>query len=667
MSSIGHRMMKLLAARWLPWSLMGAILLFALLHEIVGQGWLDRLSRSGQVAIWSLALLGLVLLYLVISRMVTLYEQREQLKQRLAQAERREAESYQRLEAIFEISQQFADASDENQVIQPMLRLVVELSGAVGASFVPLDEHGQPQTALSHGEIPFPVMEAWLEYLATPSVRERCRNCGRTTPALTGSETMDILDKPASCPLLKGPIAEDLNAAAGLLCLPVRRAEREFGVVNLFLPETTNGHTVLDKRTSAYLRTLLDETALGLEGIRLRRNELAALRQMQSLRQKTDLKALLNSLLENVHRTLEADFAMMAVLHSGTSQGSTRLVLGDFPTDVFSPPDVLSPQQTHPFLDSVLQGVIASGEPILLGDVAGDPALHAGLRSLVAVPLISSGGTEGMSTVLGAMLLGNRRARSFSQRQLDLLQTVAGQVALVVQNTHLMAELEYQTLIQERIRLAREIHDGLAQTLGFLKLQSAQMLNYFSRDEIDRVRQSVEMCHATLSEAYQDARQAIDGLRVSPCEFDLAGWLEQTVNDFQEVTGDTGLLVEIEALDVHTDLPPEVHAQLIRIVQEALSNVRKHARANQVRIACREIEQDLVLEVRDNGEGFAPEDIPVPSRHGLRGMRERAELIGADFQVVSQPEQGTVVRVRLPLRMELSPPKSTNALGEVIS
>ena len=529
------------------------------------------------------------------------------MHRRVEVAERRVAEAYQRLEAIFQISQKFVEASDENEVVELVLRLSVDLVGAKGASFVPLDEHGQPLTAVSHGELPFPVMEAWMEYLASPAIRDSCRSC-ENHAALT-----------TTCPLLKGPFAD----AIGMFCLPLRRGEREFGVLNLFMPNIER----LDGKTRAFLKAMMDETALALEGVRLRRREQEALRRMQALRQKTDLTALLTSLLENVHHTLESDFAVLVIQTPAAS--SEQVVLGNFPS------------QKHPLIEGVLQGVIASGEPVLLGDVAGDPATSPGVSSLLAAPLLLAD-----RTALGALLVGKRRLGSFNQRQLALLQTVAGQVALLVQNANLMAELEYKAMIEERARLAREIHDGLAQTLGFLKLQAAQMKNYLARNEMERLRQSANLCYSTISEAYQDVRQAIDGLRIWPAESGLSGWLGQTVSEFQETSG---LPTILDEMTTNISLPPEVHAQLIRIVQEALSNVRKHAQAAQVWVSCHESGGDLVLEIRDDGHGFSPGDVPGPSQHGLRGMRERADLIGADFQVIGCPQGGTTIRVRLPL------------------
>ena len=628
MDFILRQLQKTFRSPWFPWAIVGMLLLAVVAIEIVQLPWVESLSGFGHVLFWVFVLLGIGFFYLVFTRFNELYEQRERLAKRLDESESEVSSAYQRLETVFQVSQKFVEASNENDVIEPVLRLLADLSGADGVSFVPLDEHGQPLAAISHGDLPFPVMEAWVEYLASPGVRDRCRSC--TTP--------EILDKPASCPLLKAPLA----GVTRLLCLPVRRGEREFGIVTLFL----SAEAQIDPRTNSYLHALIDAAALGLEGVHLRRRELDALRQMQFLRQKTDLKVLLTSLLENILRTIEADFAAMIVPAKGQSKARFDLTLGEFPAPA------------RLFLDGIVQGVVASGEPVLLGDVSGDPSSATELRSLIAVPLLSSMvESSGKRAVLGVILVGNRRMRSLHQRQLVLLQTIAGQVALVVQNADLVAELEYKIMIQERTRLAREIHDGLAQTLGFLKLQAAQMRNYLGKGDVERVRQNIDRYYTTLAEAYQDARQAIDGLRISPAECGLIGWLEQTANDFQEVSG---LQVTLRVAELQSELPPEVHAQLIRIVQEALSNVRKHSRAGRVWLTYLEREGELVLEIRDDGEGFEPDDIAMPSRHGLRGMRERADLIEGEFQVISHPGQGTIVKISLPVRA----PAATAVTGQ---
>jgi two-component system nitrate/nitrite sensor histidine kinase NarX len=111
----------------------------------------------------------------------------------------------------------------------------------------------------------------------------------------------------------------------------------------------------------------------------------------------------------------------------------------------------------------------------------------------------------------------------------------------------------------------------------------------------------------------------------------------------------SGLPVSLDEFPLDEDLPPEFQVQLIRIVQEALSNVRKHACASQAWVSYHQNGQDFIIEVRDNGCGFSLEEIPSVSRYGLQGMRERSELIGADFQVISKINEGTQVRIRVPI------------------
>jgi two-component system nitrate/nitrite sensor histidine kinase NarX len=607
-STVGQKVRNLVRQRWLPWSVVGVVLVLALLHEFIHPAWLGGLSRPWQAVFWAIALVLLILIYMIAERISHYADQQKALRSQLEASDDQVRRAAQRLQAIFRISQKFVDAGDENEIIELMLQISVDLANATGAAYVPLDEHGQPLSSVRRGEIPFPAIGDWLEYLASPAVRESCRAC----------KTRSSLNSSIACPLLKGPYSETI----GLYCFPLRRGGREFGMLNLFLSDTTR----LDSDDLAFLQAMIDETALALEGVRLRRREIDALRQIQSVRQKTDWVSMVHSLVEDVYTTLESDFGLAIV--KDQDEGMTRVTLGEFP------------DHAQPFIDGIVQSVMTAGESVMVGDVSGEAMLEPGVRSLMATPLKTPDGAR-----LGVLLVGNRCDRGFHPRQFSLLQTIASQVALIVQNAALMAELEYQAMIAERTRLAREIHDGLAQTIGFLKLQVAQMQNYLARNERQRLQDALELCYTTLSEAYQDARQSIDGLRIYPKDHDLSGWLEQTAAEFQDITG---IEVNLEIENLAIGLPSEIQAQLIRIVQEALSNVRKHAVANQVCITWHRVNGDLCLEVRDNGKGFAPEDVPGHSRHGLRGMRERSDLIGADFQVISRPGNGTRVSVNLP-------------------
>ena len=613
---------RFLTSRRLPALAAGAGLLLlaalGLLQAAQGRTW----PGWGEALRDGTAVLVLVAgVYVLVQKWLEFTSERNELREQLALQVSQLEEASERLAAVFRLRQHFLEARDEDDVIAWLLQLTGELKGVNGASFVPLDEHGQPLATRGFGEHPPLVTEAWVEYLASPAIRDRCKVCENHNHLST------------SCPLLKGPFTE----STGIYCLPIRRGEREYGVLNLYIQDVDK----LDPDTRLFLQSIVDETAIGLEGVWLRKRELSALQQLQSVRQKADLNSLLSGLLENVKHSLEADFALLVV------EGTERLYLEpDLPTDGSVREKSICgdfPAQSRPFVDGILRSVLDSAEPVMLSNVTHPKSDAPGVRALLAVPLLSA-----EQSPLGALLVGNQRQKNFHQRQLDLLQTVAGQIALVVLNTRQVAELQFKTMMEERTRLAREIHDGLAQTLGFLKLQTAQMLSYLERGDTQRLQQSILNYYETLSVAYEDARYAIDDLHISPSGQRINTWIERTVTEFGDNLDTNKLEVHLECLSVDSQILPEVQAQLVRILQEALSNVRKHSAAQHVWISCYEQGRDLVLEIRDDGSGFSPSDISTYSQHGLRGMRERAELIGADFQVISRAAQGTTVRVSLP-------------------
>ena len=211
-------------------------------------------------------------------------------------------------------------------------------------------------------------------------------------------------------------------------------------------------------------------------------------------------------------------------------------------------------------------------------------------------------------------------------------------LSLDAKNEELLGQLEYKAVLDERTRLAREIHDGLAQTLAFLKMEAARMQTYVSKGDVDAVTRTLQACHQTLSDAYLDARQAIDNLRQVPDEA-LSDWLQMTAADFKTLTG-----YEVDVSNIHLShvFPPNVKAQLIRIVQEALTNIRKHAQACTVTISAFEHEGEAVLEVSDNGCGFSPEEVQQP-----RSMA---------CAVCASVRNPSMLISRLSARRELEPP-----------
>ena len=264
--------------------------------------------------------------------------------------------------------------------------------------------------------------------------------------------------------------------------------------------------------------------------------------------------------------------------------------------------------------------------------------------SYVAAPLITPSGES-----IGAVLAASRHNR-FSQRQLQLVQTIAGQTAALVENTSHLSHIEYETIVAERLRMAREIHDGLAQTLAFLKLQTAQMMSYLNKNDFEKLKETLSLAYDTLTTAYIEVRATIDGLRISQSEDALSEWINQSLGEFTE---HTGIAVSLVGNPSEVNISPEIQIHLVSILQEALNNVRKHSGANHIEVKFQALNDELMLQLCDDGRGFEPGDVMQNSHYGLRGMRERAELIGADFQIKSIRGEGTLLSISLPLTPDM--------------
>ena len=197
--------------------------------------------------------------------------------------------------------------------------------------------------------------------------------------------------------------------------------------------------------------------------------------------------------------------------------------------------------------------------------------------------------------------------------------------------------------IEERARLAREVHDGLAQDLWYAKLKQGRLMQIAAEAGEARLL-AVEVSDA-IDSALAEARQAVMALRPQLEGGSLVDVIERYVEDF----GDRfGVKAEFEGDGTPPTLPPRAQAEVLRILQEALNNVRKHADATAVRVRLMARPGLVRLEVADNGRGFEPGQVGS-DRFGLESMRERAALIGGRLAVDSTPHDGARITVELPV------------------
>jgi signal transduction histidine kinase len=203
------------------------------------------------------------------------------------------------------------------------------------------------------------------------------------------------------------------------------------------------------------------------------------------------------------------------------------------------------------------------------------------------------------------------------------------------------AEVERATA-EERARLAREIHDGMSQELWYAKLKQSRLAAL--EDLAPPARELADEVAGAIESALSEARQAILALR--PAEgASFAQVVARSVEDFADRFG---IPAECEVDGTGERLPTRAQAELLRVLQEALTNVRRHADATRVWVRLRAVPSGLRFEVTDNGRGFDPGQT-ASSRYGLRGMRERAGIIGAELHIESAPQDGTRIVLDVPL------------------
>lgn len=221
--------------------------------------------------------------------------------------------------------------------------------------------------------------------------------------------------------------------------------------------------------------------------------------------------------------------------------------------------------------------------------------------------------------------------------------------------TRLKASLEEigrLSALSERERIARELHDGLAQALGLIYTEARAAEDRATAGQPHRAIEALREIVRLSSQAYEEVRQSIFGLRTMVARrLGLVPALTEYLHDFGERAG---LHVEFAVPETFPKLPLDVEAQLIRIVQEALTNVWRHAKATRVWVRFTAEDERLTAVVEDNGIGFDAAAVVAADvrRFGLQAMRERAESVGGSFTVASTPGQGTRVTVTLPIHRE---------------
>lgn len=300
----------------------------------------------------------------------------------------------------------------------------------------------------------------------------------------------------------------------------------------------------------------------------------------------------------------------------------------------------------------------------LLEDLRIDIAISAGFTLLVTggvyilMHLFVVRRIERFQEPLEAFAKGDFTARVISpsvpRDEVDTLASTFNRMATdleyQIEQQEQRHQLRQRAIIEERERIAREIHDGIAQLMAYVNTKASAIRLLIKNRELDGARSQLLQLEEASRESFTDVRTAILGLRTTDTQTaGLLVTLKIFITKFSELTG-IKVDLDLPDQDAAISLQPESELQLIRITQEALSNIQKHTSSRHAWVRLRQINHSLELTIGDEGPGFNPER---PSqgrrpRFGLSTMRERAEAIGGTLVVDSKPGGGTRVTVRIP-------------------
>ncbi len=314
------------------------------------------------------------------------------------------------------------------------------------------------------------------------------------------------------------------------------------------------------------------------------------------------------------------------------------------------------------------------GETIVVEDISTDPRVtrpvvsEEGLVAFVSVPLLSK------EKVIGVLNIGNRRSTLFPQQEIQLLNAMANQLGIAVENARLYEELQLkehahadllrQTIISqedERRRVARELHDVTSQALATLATRLESLVAVLGPD-LKKAEPKLEGMKALLSATSKEVHRLIYDLR--PSQLDDLGLPAALRSCAYDCLESAGIEVHMEAVGQEKRLPPQVEITVFRIAQEAIANVGHHAQAESVFISLEFKDNSVALQVEDDGIGFdfsKEMDSADTERHmGLLGMKERADLMHGTLTIETRPGYGTKVAAQIPIPAEESDDQNKN-------
>jgi len=547
---------------------------------------------------------------------------------------RRQAEKrFHDLEALYHADEPLYRSLRLEDVLQALVDVAAELLHADKTSVLVWDSaHEHLAVQAAHGFRPESVPR--LSFGPAEGISQRVAATGK-------SIAVEDVRIDARIP----PSIAAINESEGirsLVSMPIKLAGDVFGVFNV----NSTRPRRFSEDEQRLLLGLAQRAAMAIENARLfaqseqRRREIEALYQADAvLYRSLQLDDVLGAIIEVVIEVLGADKAQVLVWDDKHEQ----LIVG---AQRGYSPETIARLAFRPG-EGIAGTVAATGQTVMVEDAATDPrtnkrinaiTANEGVRSYICAPIIVKGSVFGVFSVVYC------EPRTFSEEDRRPLEALAQRVAVAVQNAELHERMQSAAALEERQRLARELHDAVTQTLFSASLIAEVLPRVWERDEAQG-RARLEQLRRLNRGALAEMRTLLLELRpLALTETPIDGLLRQLVEaSMSHVATSMDFFVEGAP---HT-LSSDVQVALYRLTQEALNNVVRHSQARHAEVRLQWTLERVTVRISDDGKGF--DQAAVPGGHlGVRFMRERAAALGASFQLASTPGQGTSVTIVWP-------------------
>jgi signal transduction histidine kinase len=387
---------------------------------------------------------------------------------------------------------------------------------------------------------------------------------------------------------------------------------------------------------SALQRVKATETLEQL--VRDRTRDLAALYEVTTTTtQHLDTQIVLEHVLDTALEAIDGDLGIIHLLDEERDALRIAAHRG-------IPPELIHQMQDEPLSASLWGQVIERKKTVVVPDLPSDlptpQSLHPeAYPTYIGIPIQTT------ERVLGVLSVFGETIEKFSAEDIALLAAIANHVGAAVESAELRQRAEHAAVMEERQRLARDLHDSVTQSLYSLTLFAEAGMDSARAADLGQIEHYLSRMGETALQALKGMRLLIFELRpLALGQEGLVGALRQRLETVERRAGvETQLLAETPF-----ELPTYVETGLYRIAQEALNNVLRHSAATRVTVRIGADDDGLVLEVIDNGQGFELGSAGDQGGIGLASMQERVEKLAGSLEIVSKPAQGTSIKVAVP-------------------